>query len=71
MNKAGLFAHLKGLTRRVGQAARLMVGLPDYGTYVEHMRSRHPGQCVMSYEEFFHERQHARYGARGRTGRCC
>jgi uncharacterized short protein YbdD (DUF466 family) len=25
----------------------------------------------MSYEEFFRERQDARYGGRGRIGRCC
>jgi len=25
----------------------------------------------MSYEEFFKERQEARYGGNGRVGRCC
>lgn len=51
------------------QAARLMVGVPDYGNYVAHMRATHPDQTPMNYEEFFRNRQEARYG-RGRGG-CC
>lgn len=47
-----------------------MVGLPDYDNYVAHMRSRHPERPVMTREEFFRERQAARYGGKG-TGRCC
>jgi uncharacterized short protein YbdD (DUF466 family) len=52
------------------RAARLMVGVPDYETYVEHRRVRHPGEPVMTYEEFFRERQDARYG-KGKMNRCC
>lgn len=51
------------------RTARLIIGVPDYDTYVEHMRLRHPGQPVMSYPEFFDERMRARY--RGGGGRCC
>ena len=29
-----------------------MVGVPDYETYVEHCRVKHPGEPVMTYEEF-------------------
>lgn len=57
--------------RAVRQTSRLMVGIPDYDTYVEHRQRTHPGLPVMSYEEFFRERQDARYGADGRIGRCC
>jgi len=54
------------------QGARLVVGIPDYDTYVEHMRRNHPDQSAMSYAEFFRERQNARYGGGGRGGfRCC
>ena len=53
----------------LGQAARLMVGLPDYDTYVQHLRTTHPDKPVMTYEEFFRERQEARFG--GATGKCC
>jgi len=48
-----------------------MVGMPEYSTYVEHMKTAHPDQSMMSYEEFFRERQEARYGSKGRLNRCC
>jgi uncharacterized short protein YbdD (DUF466 family) len=48
--------------RCVCQGARLMVGFPDYDTYVEHMKRTHPDRAVMTYPEFFRERQAARYG---------
>lgn len=57
--------------RYLGQTMRLMVGLPEYSTYVTHMENTHPGEPMMSYEEFFKERQEARYGGNGRVGRCC
>jgi uncharacterized short protein YbdD (DUF466 family) len=34
------------------------------------MEKTHPGQPMMSYEEFFRERQQARYGE-GKRGGCC
>ena len=57
--------------RQLSQSMRLMVGMPEYSTYVEHMKTAHPDQSVMSYEEFFRERQEARYGSKGRLNRCC
>ncbi len=54
---------------RVQQSARLMCGMPDYDVYVEHVKNRHPGQAIPSYEQFFRERLDARYG-RGMS-RCC
>jgi uncharacterized short protein YbdD (DUF466 family) len=56
---------------QLSQSMRLMVGMPEYSTYVEHMKTAHPDQSVMSYEEFFRERQEARYGSKGRLNRCC
>lgn len=57
---------------RLCAAFRLMVGVPDYERYVEHRRAEHPDEPVMSYPEFFRERQLARYGGTdGRIGRCC
>jgi len=54
------------------QTARLMVGVPDYETYVDHRRTYHPGKPIMSYEEFFRERQNARYAVgKGRFRGCC
>ena len=51
------------------RTARLAIGVPDYDNYVAHMRTRHPDKPLMSYAEFFDERQQKRYG-NGRTG-CC
>jgi uncharacterized short protein YbdD (DUF466 family) len=54
------------------RAARLMVGVPDYDTYVRHRQTNHPGTPIMTYEEFFVERQDARYSVgRGRFRGCC
>ncbi|MES2900621.1 MAG: YbdD/YjiX family protein [Pseudomonadota bacterium] len=53
----------------LGQAMRLMVGLPEYDTYLAHREATHPGEPVMTYAEFFKERQEARYG-KGKGG-CC
>jgi uncharacterized short protein YbdD (DUF466 family) len=60
------------LWRRLLQTCRLMVGVPDYETYVVHRRRHHPDEPTMSYEEFFKESQRRRYGgADGGTIRCC
>lgn len=56
----------------VTQTARLMVGVPDYKTYVAHRQALHPGKEIMSYEAFFRERQEARYTvSKGRFRGCC
>ena len=60
---------IETLGRYLGQSLRLMVGLPDYQAYVAHMAELHPDRPAMTYEEFFRERQEARYG--GKVGRCC
>lgn len=54
---------------RAVQTARLCCGVPDYDTYVRHLRAHHPERPVPSYAQFFRERQQARY--RGGGGRCC
>ena len=64
-----MFNDLTKLGKYLGQAARLMVGLPDYETYVAHLKAKHPERPVPSYEEFFRERQEARYN--GGSGKCC
>jgi uncharacterized short protein YbdD (DUF466 family) len=60
------------LAKRVGETANLMVGVPDYDAYTAHMRQQHAGEAPMSRQEFFRERQSARYGAVGKAAfRCC
>jgi uncharacterized short protein YbdD (DUF466 family) len=49
-----------------------MVGVPDYETYLAHRRRTHPNEPVVSYEDFFRERQESRYGeGSGKISRCC
>jgi uncharacterized short protein YbdD (DUF466 family) len=65
-----MFGTLAQAGRYLGQSMRLMVGLPEYDTYLAHMERTHPDQAPMSYAEFFRERQQARYGD-GKRGGCC
>lgn len=63
---------VRALFKSVTSTARLMVGVPDYQAYVHHRQQMHPGEPVMSYEEFFKERQDSRYGVNGgKISRCC
>jgi uncharacterized short protein YbdD (DUF466 family) len=58
--------------RYLGQTMRMMVGVPDYDRYLNHMEINHPDQEPMSYRAFFQDRQDARYGGQnGRPGACC
>ena len=41
------------LCKCVGQVTQLMVGIPDYDTYVAHITGIHPERVPMTYEEFF------------------
>ena len=62
----------QGLVQCLCDGGRLMVGVPRYETYVEHLRERHPDRKPMSEIEFFRDRQRARYGEGARGGfRCC
>jgi uncharacterized short protein YbdD (DUF466 family) len=63
---------LRILRTGFARTARLMIGVPDYETYVAHRRQAHPDEPVMTYEEFFRERQASRYGENGgKISRCC
>lgn len=55
--------------RRAVRIARQIIGIPDYGTYVAHLRAYHPDRPIPTYAEFFNERLEARY--KGGGGRCC
>ena len=60
------------LGKGLASTARLMVGVPDYEAYVVHRQTMHPGDAIMSYEDFFRERQASRYGVNGgKISRCC
>ena len=57
-----MFDSLAKAGKYLGQAAKLMIGMPDYDNYVEHMRVNHPDQTPMTYlflKKVFRERQDA------------
>jgi uncharacterized short protein YbdD (DUF466 family) len=65
-------ATIAKIGRDMAKTARLMVGVPDYDAYVAHRKREHPGEPIMSYEDFFRERQASRYGVNGgKISRCC
>jgi uncharacterized short protein YbdD (DUF466 family) len=41
-------SRLKTLVSRIRETSRLMVGIPDYDRYVEHVSTNHPEQPIMS-----------------------
>lgn len=61
---------MTGFLARLRDAAHLMVGLPSYDAYMQHMALHHPDRRPMSKSEFFRNRQEARYGGKN-GGRCC
>jgi uncharacterized short protein YbdD (DUF466 family) len=49
-----------------------MIGIPDYETYVQHRKAFHPDEPIMTYEQFFVERQNVRYSvSKDRMKGCC
>ncbi|ACK50329.1 protein of unknown function DUF466 [Methylocella silvestris BL2] len=63
---------LRFVCEMVTKTARLMVGVPDYETYVAHRQLNHPDKPIMTHTEFFRERQEARYAVgKGRFRGCC
>ncbi|MGA9224722.1 MAG: YbdD/YjiX family protein [Mesobacillus sp.] len=63
---------LKRLFHYRKQFISLLVGVPSYEKYVEHMAVHHPEEPVKSRKEFFCEAQEARYsGKGGKVSRCC
>jgi uncharacterized short protein YbdD (DUF466 family) len=63
-------ASLRHFWKQAVRTARLAIGIPDYDTYVRHLRTHHPERTVPSYEEFFTQCQEARYKNGGNRG-CC
>ena len=61
---------LQHFWRQAVRTARLAIGVPDYDTYVRHLRMHHPERPVPSYAEFFEQCQAARYKNGGNRG-CC
>jgi uncharacterized short protein YbdD (DUF466 family) len=70
--QTGYADRLKTFGKCVCDGARLMVGIPNYEAYLAHMGKTHPDQAPMDYDQFFRNRQSARFGEAGTGGfRCC
>jgi uncharacterized short protein YbdD (DUF466 family) len=48
---------------------RRIIGVPDYAAYVRHMAGHHPGEPVLTEDQFAEERLTAKYSRPGQ--RCC
>lgn len=57
------------LWQRLRQTGALMVGVPDYDAYMQHMRTHHPDLTPLSRADFVQARMAARYGGKG-VGKC-
>ncbi|MCZ8519277.1 MULTISPECIES: YbdD/YjiX family protein [Paenibacillus] len=67
-----MFERVKTVLQYRQQFLDLLVGVPNYETYVKHMRESHPELPVQTREAFFREAQDARYNAKGgKVSRCC
>ena len=64
-----LITAVRDRTRAIARTVRTIIGAPDYERYVVHVEKCHPGQAVMSREEFADSRMQARYNQPG--NRCC
>jgi uncharacterized short protein YbdD (DUF466 family) len=60
---------ISSLFSRSASFIRAVLGVPDYGRYLAHMREVHPGDRVMSETEFNHTRMSDRYNRPG--SKCC
>ncbi|TLD88670.1 YbdD/YjiX family protein [Helicobacter sp. MIT 05-5294] len=58
-----LASNLVQIYRRSDRFFHLLVGMPSYDKYVEHMRQNHPDKIPKSQREFFKEAMEAKYGA--------
>jgi uncharacterized short protein YbdD (DUF466 family) len=63
---------LQTIMKYRNQFISLLVGVPSYEKYAEHMRTHHPGEPIKSRKEFFCEAQESRFNAKdGKISRCC
>ncbi|MEG0483060.1 MAG: YbdD/YjiX family protein [Acinetobacter sp.] len=65
------WSRIATLWQRLQQSFRLMVGVPDYENYVEHMKKHHPDVDVMDEKKFHRYCVDARYPTAGGTMKKC
>lgn len=57
-----LLYKIKYLYKRSDRFFHLLVGMPSYDKYLEHMKKNHPDEIPKTQKEFFREAQDAKYG---------
>ena len=65
------WSRIATLWTRLQQSFRLMVGVPDYQTYVEHMQKNHPDLEPMDEKTFHRYCVDVRYPTAGGTLKKC
>ncbi|WP_171334481.1 YbdD/YjiX family protein [Acinetobacter stercoris] len=65
------WSRIATLWQRLQQSFRLMVGVPDYQTYLEHMKSHHPDLTPMDPKTFYRYCVDSRYPSAGGTLKKC
>ena len=65
------WSRIATLWQRLQQSFRLMVGVPDYQTYLEHMKKHHPDIDPMDEKTFHRYCVDARYPTAGGTLKKC
>ena len=56
------FIAIYRLYKKSDRFFHLLVGMPSYDKYVEHMRKNHPDKIPKSQKEFFKEAMDKKYG---------
>lgn len=65
------WSRIATLWQRLQQSFRLMVGVPDYQTYLEHMKAHHPDLTPMDAKTFYRHCVDVRYPSAGGTLKKC
>jgi uncharacterized short protein YbdD (DUF466 family) len=60
---------LRDKLERAGAVIRRIIGVPDYDTYLAHVRECHAGQVPLTRDEFEKSRLEDKYSRPGQ--RCC
>lgn len=56
------FANIAKIYQKSDRFLHLLVGMPSYDKYLEHMQKYHPDKIPKSQKEFFKEAMERKYG---------
>lgn len=56
------FANITKIYQKSDRFLHLLVGMPSYDKYLEHMQKYHPDKIPKSQKEFFKEAMERKYG---------